>query len=86
MDISHIKELLRGYRKLLLRDDERRKHVVDVVRNITNISLDEHAVEVTKGEIRFKVGFAEKNEIFLRQEKIIEELHNRSMGDITALR
>ncbi len=86
MELAHIKGLLERYKKLVFRDEERRREVCAIILSVSGIIITESEMNITKGTLRITGNSVEKNELFLYKERILEELHKKKLTDITDIR
>jgi hypothetical protein len=66
--------LLDRYRHITVPDDTVRTEFVRVVKNILDVEIDKGDVSVRKGVLYVKACPALKSELFMRQNKIMDEM------------
>ncbi|MDO8520777.1 MAG: hypothetical protein Q7S52_01550 [bacterium] len=86
MEFAHIKGLLDGYKKFLLRDEEKRKKIRTVIFEVSGLSIADNAISIKNGELRIAENSTIKNELFLYKEKIFDRLQKNGLNDITEMR
>ncbi|OGZ09748.1 MAG: hypothetical protein A3D65_05480 [Candidatus Lloydbacteria bacterium RIFCSPHIGHO2_02_FULL_50_13] len=86
MELAHIKEFLERYKKLIFRDEEKRKKIIEVISKISGVCVSEKELNIKNNTLSITGGSTTKNELFLYQEKIIDELRRNHINDIVEIR
>jgi hypothetical protein len=82
MQLSSIKEFLEVYRTRLLKEDDKRLEVTEIIKKITGVTVPLSDMKIARGVVVIKTNPIVKNEIFLYKEKILEELKSKNRNDI----
>jgi hypothetical protein len=76
---GNIDIFLKKFQNILPRDRFVKEHIQRVLRQELNIDLDRDKIAVQGKQVRVSCSSAMKNELRLKQEKIIRELHKRGV-------
>ncbi|OGI74173.1 hypothetical protein A3D42_01850 [Candidatus Nomurabacteria bacterium RIFCSPHIGHO2_02_FULL_41_18] len=69
-----IKDLLIGFRDVLLAEEIKKDIIRDVIKKTTGLDIPAGGIGIRNGILRLDIKHIYKNEIFMKREKIIEEL------------
>lgn len=73
MEFSGINEFLIQYKERLFGEEEKKKKILQIIKERTGMTLEEKAITLSQGVIQCAISPAEKNELFLHSQTIIEE-------------
>lgn len=82
MEVIHVKDLLLKYKKLLFRDEDRRRIICEIIKKVSGIKITPVELNIQKGELFITGSSVIKNELFLHKENILKELHKKELSDI----
>lgn len=68
-----IKDLLYKFKNILFLKEERKKIIVQIILEITELKLKTEEIEVKNGILYLNIKSIYKNEIFIKQDKILLE-------------
>ncbi len=69
-----IKDLLSGFEHILLKEENKSIYVKQAIFEATGISVPKESIQIKNGTIYLKIKPIYKNEIFLNQDLILENL------------
>ena len=82
MQLSNIKEFLEVYRKKLSHEDDKRSSLIQIIKEVSGVTINEKDMTVARGVITINAGHIVKNEIFFYKEKIITQIKESGRTDI----
>lgn len=68
-----IKDLLYKFKNILFLKEERKKIIIQIILEITELKLKTEEIEVKNGILYLNIKSIYKNEIFIKQDKILLE-------------
>lgn len=68
-----IKDLLYKFKNILFLKEERKKIIIQIILEITKLKLKTEEIEVKNGILYLNIKSIYKNEIFIKQDKILLE-------------
>lgn len=85
MEWQDLRSLLERTRKILGTEIESRKDIAATVSGVLKVDIDERTVRIRGRKVVFDVHPAIKNEILLRKEELLTQLHRRGLTRIEDL-
>ncbi len=82
MQLSGIQSFLEEYRKRLFQADDTRQRILEIIRDISGVTIEEKEIEIKKNEIVLSIDSVSKNQIFLYKEKILKKFLDNGVKDI----
>ena len=75
MQLSNIQQFLEVYRKRLFKAEDERNAIINIIKNISGVTLFESQIIIQKGTLSIKSDSVTRNQLFLYKTKITEELN-----------
>jgi hypothetical protein len=80
MEFSGIQKYLEKYKVKISNEEEKKSTVLAIIKDITGVLLEQSAIVIERGILAIKTDQTTKNEIYIRQKKILECLKEKNIS------